>query len=91
MGYGIALMHKCDVRIGLLDCAKDTICGGKSVKLRHLQIIVWRYKIRIEINLSEENIMSEQYEFNKNLARMLNGIQEAVSIPVMAKCRRGIQ
>lgn len=35
--------------------------------------------------------MSEQYELNKNLARMLNGIQEAVSIPVMAKCRRGIQ
>lgn len=84
-------MHKCDVRIGLLDCAKDTICGGKSVKLRHLQIIVRRYKIRIEINLSEENIMSEQYELNKNLARMLNGIQEAVSIPVMAKCRRCIQ
>ncbi|HBO20081.1 MAG TPA: hypothetical protein DHU87_08850 [Ruminococcus sp.] len=51
VGYGIALMHKCDVRIGLLDCAKDTICGGKSVKLRHLQIIVWRYKIRIEIKL----------------------------------------
>lgn len=35
--------------------------------------------------------MSEKYELNKNLARMLNGIQEAVSIPVMAKCRRGIQ
>lgn len=84
-------MHKCDVRIGLLDCAKDTICGGKSVKLRHLQIIVVRYKIRIEINLSEENIMSEQYELNKNLAQMLKGIQEAVSIPVMEKCRRGIQ
>jgi pyridoxal 5'-phosphate synthase pdxS subunit len=125
--------------MGLLDCAKDTICGGKSVKLRHLQIIVWRYKIRIEINLSEENIMSEQYELNKNLAQMLKGgvimdvttpeqakiaeaagacavmaleripadiraaggvsrmsdpkmikgIQEAVSIPVMAKCRIG--
>lgn len=51
VGYGIALMHKCDVRIGLLDCAKDTICGEKSAKLRHLQIIVWRYKIRIEIKL----------------------------------------
>jgi len=51
VGYGIDLMHKCDVRIGLLDCAKDTICGGKSAKLRHLQIIVWRYKIRIEIKL----------------------------------------
>jgi pyridoxal 5'-phosphate synthase pdxS subunit len=139
VGYGIALMHKCDVRIGLLDCAKDTICGGKSAKLRHLQIIVVRYKIRIEINLSEENIMSEQYELNKNLAQMLKGgvimdvttpeqakiaeaagacavmaleripadiraaggvsrmsdpkmikgIQEAVSIPVMAKCRIG--
>jgi hypothetical protein len=44
-------MHKCDVGIGLLDCAKDTIYGGKSAKLRHLQIIVWRYKIRIEIKL----------------------------------------
>lgn len=93
----------------------------------------------IEINLSEENIMSEQYELNKNLAQMLKGgvimdvttpeqakiaeaagacavmaleripadiraaggvsrmsdpkmikgIQEAVSIPVMAKCRIG--
>ena len=43
------------------------------MKLRHLQIIVWRYKIRIEINLSEENIMSEQYELNKNLAQMLKG------------------
>lgn len=51
VGYGIALMHKYDVRIGLLDCAKDTICGGKSAKLSHLQIIVWRYKIRIEIKL----------------------------------------
>jgi pyridoxal 5'-phosphate synthase, synthase subunit pdx1 len=104
-----------------------------------LQIIVGRYKIRVEINLSEENIMSEQYELNKNLAQMLKGgvimdvttpeqakiaeaagacavmaleripadiraaggvsrmsdpkmikgIQEAVSIPVMAKCRIG--
>jgi pyridoxal 5'-phosphate synthase pdxS subunit len=104
-----------------------------------LQIIVGRYKIRVEINLSEENIMSKQYELNKNLAQMLKGgvimdvttpeqakiaeaagacavmaleripadiraaggvsrmsdpkmikgIQEAVSIPVMAKCRIG--
>lgn len=67
-------MHKCDVRIGLLDCAKDTICGGKSVKLRHLQIMVVGYKIGIEINLSEENIMSEQYELNKDLAQMLKGV-----------------
>lgn len=35
--------------------------------------------------------MSERYELNKNLAWILKGVQEAVSIPVMAKCRRGIQ
>ena len=50
MGYGIALMHKCGVRIGLAVCAKDTIEREKSAKLRHLQIIDPRYKIRIEIN-----------------------------------------
>ena len=35
--------------------------------------------------------MSDQnrYELNKNLAQMLKGIQDAVSIPVMAKCRIG--
>ena len=132
-------MHKCGVRIGLAVCAKDTIEREKSAKLRHLQIIVVGYKIGIEINLSEENNMSEQYELNKNLAQMLKGgvimdvttpeqakiaeaagacavmaleripadiraaggvsrmsdpkmikgIQEAVSIPVMAKCRIG--
>lgn len=132
-------MHKCGVRIGLAVCAKDTIEREKSAKLRHLQIIVVGYKIGIEINLSEENIMSKQYELNKNLAQMLKGgvimdvttpeqakiaeaagacavmaleripadiraaggvsrmsdpkmikgIQEAVSIPVMAKCRIG--
>lgn len=74
MGYGIALMHKCGVRIGLAVCAKDTIEREKSAKLRHLQIIAPRYKIRIEFDLSEENIMSEQYELNKNLAQMLNGV-----------------
>lgn len=74
MGYGIALMHKCSVRIGLADCAKDTIEREKSAKLRHLQIIAPRYKIRIEINLSEENIMSKQYELNKNLVQMLKGV-----------------
>lgn len=74
MGYGIALMHKCGVRIGLAVCAKDTIEREKSPKLRHLQIIAPRYKIGIEINLSEENIMSEQYELNKNLAQMLKGV-----------------
>lgn len=73
MGYGIALMHKCCVRIGLAVCAKDTIEREKSAKLRHLQIIAVGYKIGIEINLSEENIMSEQYELNKNLAQMLKG------------------
>lgn len=73
MGYGIALMHKCGVWIGLAVCAKDTIEREKSAKLRHLQIIAPRYKIRIEINLSEENIMSEQYELNKNMAQMLKG------------------
>ncbi len=132
-------MHKCGVRIGLAVCAKDTIEREKSAKLRHLQIIVVGYKIGIEINLSEENNMSKQYELNKNLAQMLKGgvimdvttpeqakiaeaagacavmaleripadiraaggvsrmsdpkmikgIQEAVSIPVMAKCRIG--
>ena len=70
MGYGIALMHKCGVRIGLAVCAKNTIEREKSPKLRHLQIIDPRYKIRIEFDLSEENIMSEQYELNKNLAQM---------------------
>lgn len=73
MGYGIALMHKCGVRIGLAVCAKDIIEREKSPKLRHLQIIVVGYKIRIEIDLSEENIMSKQYELNKNLAQMLKG------------------
>ena len=73
MGYGIALMHKCGVRIELAVCAKDTIEREKSAKLRHLQIIVVGYKIRIEINLSEENNMSEQYGLNKNLAQMLKG------------------
>lgn len=73
MGYGIALMHKCGVRIGLADCAKDTIEREKSAKLRHLQIIAVGYKIRIEINLSEGNNMSKQYELNKNLAQMLKG------------------
>ncbi len=132
-------MHKCGEWIELAVCAKDTIGREKSAKLRHLQIIVVGYKIGIEINLSEENIMSEQYELNKNLAQMLKGgvimdvttpeqakiaeaagacavmaleripadiraaggvsrmsdpkmikgIQEAVSIPVMAKCRIG--
>lgn len=61
-------------------CA-DRACGlckrynrkRKSAKLRHLQIIVVGYKIGIEINLSEENNMSEQYELNKNLAQMLKG------------------
>lgn len=67
------MMHKCCVRIGLAVCAKDTIEREKSAKLRHLQIIDPRYKIRIEINLSEENIMSKQYELNKNLAQMLKG------------------
>ena len=66
-------MHKCGVRIGLAVCAKDTIEREKSPKLRHLQIIAPRYKIRIEFDLSEENIMSEQYELNKNLAQMLKG------------------
>lgn len=74
MGYGIALMHKCSVRIRLAVCAKDTIEREKSAKLRHLQIIVVGYKIGIEINLSEENIMSKQYELNKNLAQMLKGV-----------------
>lgn len=74
MGYGIALMHKCGVRIGLAVCAKDTIEREKSAKLSHLQIIVVGYKIRIEIDLSEENIMSKQYELNKNLAQMLKGV-----------------
>lgn len=73
MGYGVALMHKCCVRIGFAVCAKDTIEREKSAKLRHLQIIVMGYKIGIEINLSEENIMSKQYELNKNLAQMLKG------------------
>ena len=132
-------MHKCGAWIGFAVCAKDTIEREKSAKLRHLQIIVLGYKIGIEINLSEENNMSEQYELNKNLAQMLKGgvimdvttpeqakiaeaagacavmaleripadiraaggvsrmsdpkmikgIQEAVSIPVMAKCRIG--
>lgn len=54
--------------MGLAVCAKDTIEREKSPKLRHLQIIAVGYKIGIEINLSEENIMSEQYELNKNLA-----------------------
>ena len=74
MGYGIALMHKCGVRIGLAVCAKDTIEREKSAKLRHLQIIAVGYKIRIEFDLSEENIMSKQYELNKNLAQMLKGV-----------------
>ena len=30
-----------------------------------------------------------QYNLNKGLAQMIKGIQEAVSIPVMAKCRIG--
>ena len=73
MGYGVALMHKCGAWIGLADCAKDTIEREKSAKLRHLQIIDPRYKIRIEFDLSEENNMSKQYELNKNLAQMLKG------------------
>lgn len=67
-------MHKCGVRIGLAVCAKDTIEREKSAKLRHLQIIAPRYKIRIEIDLSEENNMSKRYELNKNLAQMLKGV-----------------
>ena len=51
-----------------------------------MQIIVGRYKIRVEINLSEENIMSEQYELNKNLAQMLKGgVIRDVTIPEQAK------
>lgn len=67
-------MHKSGAWIGLAVCAKDTIEREKSAKLRHLQIIVVGYKIGIEINLSEENNMSEQYELNKNLAQMLKGV-----------------
>lgn len=68
------MMHKCCVRIGLAVCTKDTIEREKSAKLRHLQIIAVGYKIGIEINLSEENIMSKQYELNKNLVQMLKGV-----------------